>query len=99
MNDTIANDDDVFIDLLLPAVPRVGELLLLTREQKANLENMLKSKPCNILHYIDWIYGESSNAEDLSEVNLDDICFDDVMSVETVTYRSMEDFVRIELSN
>ena len=84
-NDDGFNDDKVYVDIELPAAPRVGEALFLSEKHQIALEEMG--------------YGASHDIDCVKEENLKDFGFDDALLVSSVTYKSEENFMRIEITD
>jgi len=79
--------NDVFIIIELPTVPRIGDTLWLTDNQRRELENKA-SMPKTINDYDDYRYGSSS------EIN-----FDDVAQVYSVLYNCYDpEYIYLALS-
>ena len=93
-------DDNVKIQIELPAVPRVGETLYLDECSKGLLE-ALATYTCKIAkHYFPkWFYGNSYGCKKLKRNNLDDLSFDDAVNVVSVTYKENSDIIHIELDD
>tara|TARA_R110000851_G_scaffold296023_2_gene451062 strand:- start:13374 stop:13700 length:327 start_codon:yes stop_codon:yes gene_type:complete len=96
-NDGGANDDKVYVDIELPAAPRVGEILFLSGKHQLSLEEMGKKDMKNLkVFYKKWFSGASEYKH--IEENLKEFGFDDALLVSSVIYSSEENFMRIEIT-
>ena len=95
-NDGGANDDKVYVDIELPAAPRVGEILFLSGKHQLSLEEMGKKDMKNLNYYLKWFSGASEYKH--IEENLKEFGFDDALLVSSVIYSSEENFMRIEIT-
>ena len=98
-NDDGFNDDKVYVDIELPAAPRLGEALFLSEKHQIALEEMGKKDMKNLNYYLKWFYGASHDIDCVKEENLKDFGFDDALLVSSVTYKSEENFMRIEITD
>jgi len=95
-------DENVFVDIQLPAVPKVGETLCLYDSMDI-LEQKAKSSLDIISNYApDWFYGHSGkyqreNKLEVKEEHIKDFSFGDAIRVRYVEYRANDPFVYIEL--
>ncbi len=107
-NENTFMDENVFVDITLPAVPRKGDTLYLTEEAQTELENKAKSNLKIAVSYAPlWFYGHSR--KHLSEIkewdndtlkpeHLKDLSFDDANCVSAVAFDANSDIVHVELN-
>ena len=89
-------DRRVFIEVMLPAVPRKGETLFLTEEQKADLENQAR-KDLSIAkdYFPEWF---NHRVSELTSESLEHLEFEEAMLVVDVAYYTGEDVIHVELN-
>lgn len=106
-NDDVFMDENVFVDITLPAVPRKGETLYLTDEAQTELENKAKSSLIVATPYAPlWFYGHSRaqlsdkewKDDTLKPEHLKDLSFDDANCVSGVAFDANSDMVHVELN-
>ena len=98
-NHADALDSDVFVDIQLPHLPRVGDVVYLSFREKQILEEKAKTKLSIATRYFDkWFYG-IGNIEELTPRYFDKICFDDAIFVCGVYFNTENDFIQIELND
>jgi hypothetical protein len=101
-------DENVFVDIVLPAVPRKGDTLYLTNEMQTELENRAKSDLKIAENYApQWFYGHSGKylseikewkEDTLKPEHLQDLSFDDANTVSAVAFDADSDIVHVELN-
>jgi hypothetical protein len=92
-------DENVFIDIILPAVPRRKDTLYLTEEQMNELEEKAKANIKKIWIYTDYFYGDCCISMDrIKEEDLKHFTFCDANSVKYVLFKANSDIVQIEIS-
>jgi hypothetical protein len=99
-NDNEFIDSEVFVEIELPAVPRKGEILHLTKEQHEILENKAKSNLKIARNYApEWFYYGSSGCQNPKKKNLKDLTFLDAIYVDSVVFTGNSEIIKIELNN
>jgi hypothetical protein len=101
-------DENVFVDITLPAVPRKGDRLYLTEEAQTELENKAKLSIKVATSYAPlWFYGHTSiylskikewKEDTLKPEHLKDLSFDDANTVSGVAFDANSDIVHVELN-
>ncbi|WP_321514943.1 hypothetical protein [Marinifilum fragile] len=95
-NENVYKDDNVFIDVQLPSVPRKGETIFLSEESYAELESKAKGNLEIAKRYAPkWFYGESFSVETPTEKDLDNLSFGDMMYVCDVFYIANNEIVNV----
>jgi hypothetical protein len=93
-------DEKVFLDIELPFVPQKGDTLFLTEGQKRDLKIKAISNLIIAKRYSPkWFYGGSFHCINPTEENLEDLSFDDALTVHRVCYYANEDLVHLEITN
>lgn len=93
-------DDNVCVQIELPAVPRTGEFLYLQNDLKQVLEDKVKSNLEVAREYAPkWFYGNSYNCKELKQENLTDLSFDDAINVDSVAFNANSEIIHIELDS
>ena len=93
-------DEKVFLDIELPSVPQKGDTLFLTEEQKNELVKQATSSLIVANRYAPkWFYDGSFHCKHPNEENLDDLSFEDALTVHQVCYFANEDLVHLEINN
>ena len=72
-NDFEYMDKRVYVDIKLPAVPRIGEVIWLGEKPCRHLENMARKNLDTARDYTGWFYRKSSGCEDIKDCNLKDL--------------------------
>jgi hypothetical protein len=92
-------DDNVFVDVELPAIPRVGEYIDLDDDLVEQLEDKATSDIEIARDYVEWFYCNSTGIEpkDLKQENFEDLGFCDACMVSAVKFVPGSDIVSIEL--
>lgn len=99
-NENNYNDEDVFVDIKLPGIPRKKDLLYLTKEQMTILENKVKKSLTIAQCYAPkWFYGRSHECTVPQEKNLDDFSFEDAINVDSIAFYGDSDIIHIELDS
>lgn len=99
-NENIYMDDNVCVQIELPAVPRRGEILYLNDDLKQVLEDKAKSNLAVAREYAPkWFYGHSYNCEEPKQENLIDISFDDAIHVDSVAFNANSEIIHVELDS
>ena len=99
-NENTYIDDNVCVQIELPAVPRKGEILYLQNDLKQVLEDKVKSNLEVAREYAPkWFYGHSYNCEEPKQVNLTDLSFDDAINVDSVAFNANSEIIHIELDS
>lgn len=99
-NENTYIDDNVYVQIELPAVPRKGEILYLDNDLKQVLEDKAKSNLEVAIKYApEWFYGHSHNCEELKQENLTDLSFDDAIYVDSVAFHANSEIIHIELNS
>jgi len=97
-NDCRFMDDPVFIDIAIPAAPRVGEYIQLSDDQFIELSDKASVSIDIARSYAPrWFQGKSYDCSEPKHENLDDINFEDAFEVMRVSYRSEDEIIAIEL--
>lgn len=99
-NEEVWMDDNVFIDIKLPAVPHQGDIVTLSFEQRSELLDMaIKSLEVARNYASTWCYGASHDVtyNTFTKDNLEDMCFDDIMTVDSLRYNPNSPIIDIEL--
>lgn len=91
------HDEKLFVDILLPAVPRKGEMVRLSERHHEILAEKLGKDLDHAGDYLHYFYGASHDIEVVKKGNLKDLCFTDAKYVTDVSYDTDDDFVSIEL--
>ena len=93
-------DENVYVDINLPSVPRINEVVFLDDELFLELENKAKVNLEVARFYTEYLYGASLEVEmeDLQQKNLKDLGFEDAHYVYNVVYNSNSDIIKIELA-
>ena len=87
-------DEDVFVDVKLPCLPRIGDTLFLSTKHQMKLEKMARKTMQIAWGYVpDYFYGKEPKKE-----NLKYLSFSEVMIVKDIRFLSNSDIVDIELS-
>lgn len=89
---------DVSVIIRLPSVPRIGERLFLSKEIQSQLEDKARSSLDIAEKYINYFYRFSHGINEVKEINLKDLSFDEASLVSDVVYESDCETVFIELS-
>lgn len=99
-NEELFMDEKVFVDIELPFVPQKGDALFLTEEHKNELVQQAKSSLIIAKRYSPkWFYGGSFHCKNPNEENLEDLSFDDALTVHQVCYFANEDLVHLEITS
>lgn len=102
-NQNIYMEDNVFVDIKLPCVPRVGDQLILGRNFLDELECSAKYSLQVLSNYApDWFYGKSyqdleNNEWEVKDKHVNDFSFGDAIRVTHVEFRANHNTVYIEL--
>lgn len=99
-SESVYMDEDVFVFIELPSIPRKGEFIWLSSELIDKLE-MQATKNLDIAsRYLQYFGGKSYNIsyENLNEKNLKDLSFEDNIKIGCVWYKANTDTVHIEIS-
>ena len=87
-------DKDVSINIELPSVPQVDDILYLKRKHFSVLEEKAKSSLEIAERYApEWFYCHSSGVKDVKKENLKDLNFEDAMYVKEIVYTADDEFV------
>ena len=93
-------DQDVYIEIMLPCIPQVGNNLDLSFELLYELEKKAKKHLEIAGRYAPhWFYGKSFDCENLKDENLQDLSFDDANTVKSVGFMANCDYVNIALAD
>ena len=101
-NENEATDSDVFVQIQLPFVPRVGEFVILTDEERDELIDKIKKSP-NRENYYDLFchptseYFRKDEYYKLKDSDFENIDIDGMYEVSQVFYSSNVKIVSIEL--
>ena len=99
-NENTYIDDNVCVQIALPAVPRKGEILYLQNDLKQVLEDKVKSNLEVAREYAPkWFYGHSYNCKKPNQENLIDLSFDDAINVDSVAFNANSEIIHIELDS
>jgi len=99
-NDYTFLDDDVYVEIELPTIPRIGEIVYLNDDLFNKLEKQIKSSLKKAQEYCPkWIYGKSYDCDDPKKENLSDISITDIMYVTSIAYEANSDVISIELND
>jgi len=97
-NDVAFNDDNIHINIKLPALPRKGEIIHIPEELWKLTEYARNNREIAKEYFPKWFYGRKYDwQEEITQEILQKLSFCDAIYVKQVTYTSGEDFVRIEL--
>ena len=93
-------DNNVCVQIELPAVPRKGEFLYLQNDLKQVLEDKVRSDlEIARVYAPKWFYGHSYDCEEPKQENLEDISFDDAIIVDSVAFIANSEIIHIELDS
>lgn len=93
-------DDDVCVQIELPAVPRIGETLYLNNDLKQVLVDKVKSNLAVAREYAPkWFYGHSYDCEEPKQEDLINISFDDAIRVDSVSFNANSEIIHVELDS
>lgn len=93
-------DDNVCVQIELPAVPRIGEIVYLDNDLMQVLEDKAKSNLAVAREYAPkWFYGHSSGCEEPKQENLIDISFGDAVRVDSVSFDANSEIIHVELDS
>ena len=91
-------DSNVFVDIELPAIPGIGEVLYLNEEQREILEKKAISDLSIAENYFPkWFYYGSSNYKEVEEKILENLLFQDAIFVDSVVFTANSNVIQIEL--
>jgi len=96
-SENIFMDKNLFIDVMLPGIPRIGETLFIGWENKNKLAEMAGKKIEIAENYLEWFYGNSSNIEEVKKENLEDLSFADANTVTHIAYEANSNIIDIEI--
>lgn len=92
-------DKNVFVDIKLPAIPRVGEYLHL-REYMQVLEDLAKKDLKTAQNYYPkWFYFMNKNDVPLKKIDIHNLSFVDAFIIDSVSYFPDDEIVYIELDD
>lgn len=92
-------DKNVFVDITLPAIPRVGEYLHL-REFMQVLEDLAKKDLITAGNYYPkWFYFMDNYIDPLKKKDIHNLSFADAIRVDSVAYYPNDELVYIELDD
>ena len=102
-NDDGLFDNEVFLDVKLPFVPRVGEFILLSKDEYTILENQAKkSKKIALAYFPKWFGGftkkQKNEGVKFKDEYIKRLNFEDAAVIKQVQYETGCKFVSIELS-
>jgi len=99
-NENTYIDDNVCVQIELPAVPRKEDVLYLDHDLRRILEDKARSSLDVARRYAPkWFYGHSSNCKEPKEENLIDLMFDAAMYIDNVSFIANSDIIHIELDS
>ena len=91
-------DRDVYTDIILPFVPQIGNIVHLSESQIAELEGRAKSSLDIARRYAPrWFHGHSYLCENPTEENLEDLNFEDAITVQQLLFKGDSNIIEIEL--
>lgn len=92
-------DENVFVDVNLPGIPRKGDYINIGYELLCELESKATSDISIAKDYHEWFYGKSYgiNKADIKEEDLDDLSFSDAILVQSVQWNPSSNIVNVEI--
>lgn len=97
-NESEFMDDEVYVEIELPTVPRKGDYLNLTEDAILLLQERATQSIVSAEKYFPrWFYGKYRDNDVISSNDLKDLSFEYVVLVVEVLFNEGEDFIDIEL--
>ena len=92
-------DENVFVDVNLPGIPRKGDYINIGYELLCELESKATSDINIAKEYYEWFYGKSYGIkkDDIKKENLDDLSFSDAILVQNVLWIPSSNIVQVEI--
>ena len=93
-------DKNVFVEISLPAVPRIGDSFHLIEDMIDHLEKMAKSDIDIACQYFPkWFYRCPLGEKIFNGCDLEDLSFSDAVRVSDVLFTANSEIIDIELDN
>jgi hypothetical protein len=90
-------DENVFVEIELPTLPRIGETLFLGKLTE-NLRIMATKSICIAYVYCPrWFFGKSARIDEVKEENLEDLSFEDLLHITDIRYIANSNDIDIEM--
>jgi hypothetical protein len=97
-NENTFIDDNVSVQIELPAVPRNGEFLYLDNDSIQILEDKAKSDLKIARNYAPkWFYRGSVKVEEVEQDDLINLSFHDAIQIDSVAFKANSDIIYVEL--